>query len=92
MDAVIAPLYAAYEILDQARQKRGALDLDLPERQIIIDDKGNMTGVKMRERFDLHKLIEEFMILATFRRRQRAGGKKRQPKRPWQLPVRLSYP
>lgn len=65
MDAVIAPLYAAYEILDQARQKRGALDLDLPERQIIIDDKGNMTGVKMRERFDSHKLIEEFMILAN---------------------------
>ncbi len=65
MDEVIHPLYEVYEILDKARMKRGALDLDLPERQIIIDDKGNMTGVKTRTRLDAHKLIEEFMILAN---------------------------
>lgn len=65
MDKVIHPLYAAYDILDKARQQRGALDLDLPERKIIIDDQGNMTGVKNRERYDSHKLIEEFMILAN---------------------------
>lgn len=65
MDKVIKPLYEAYHILDEARQKRGALDLDLPERQIIIDDKGNMTGVTTRARLDAHKLIEEFMILAN---------------------------
>lgn len=65
MKDVIEPLYAAYEILDQARQERGALDLDLPERQIIIDEKGKMTGVKKRSRLDAHKLIEEFMILAN---------------------------
>ena len=65
MDSVINPLYSAFEILNKARQKRGALDLDLPEKQIIIDDKGNMTGVKVRERLDAHKLIEEFMILAN---------------------------
>ena len=62
---VIKPLYEAYAILDQARQKRGALDLDLPEKQILIDEKGNMTGVKQRVRLDSHKLIEEFMILAN---------------------------
>ncbi len=65
MDDVIAPLYDAYAILDKARQERGALDLDLPERQIIIDDKGRMSGVQTRERLDAHKLIEEFMILAN---------------------------
>ncbi|MFA5593479.1 MAG: ribonuclease R [Micavibrio sp.] len=65
MDKVIAPLYEAYEILDKARRARGALDLDLPERKIIIDANGNMTGVKNRERYDSHKLIEEFMILAN---------------------------
>ncbi|NCO02629.1 MAG: ribonuclease R [Alphaproteobacteria bacterium] len=65
MNDVIAPLYDAYAVLDKARQKRGALDLDLPERQILIDDKGKMTGVKMRTRLDAHKLIEEFMILAN---------------------------
>lgn len=65
MEPVLKPLYAAYEILDKARQKRGALDLDLPERQILIDDKGQMSGVKKRQRLDAHKLIEEFMVLAN---------------------------
>ena len=65
MDKVIKPLYEVYKILDKARRKRGALDLDLPERQILIDDNGRMTGVKARERLDAHKLIEEFMILAN---------------------------
>lgn len=62
---IIEPLYEAYEILDAARRKRGALDLDLPERQILIDDDGNMKGVRKRTRLDSHKLIEEFMILAN---------------------------
>lgn len=62
---VIEPLYEAYQVLDKARQKRGALDLDLPERRIIIDDKAKMTGVEKRERLDAHKLIEEFMILTN---------------------------
>lgn len=65
MDKVINPLYEVYEVLDKARQQRGALDLDLPERKIIIDENGNMTGVRNRERYDSHKLIEEFMILAN---------------------------
>ncbi len=65
IDDVISPLYGAYAVLDEARQKRGALDLDLPERQIIINDKGVMTGVQKRLRLDSHKLIEEFMVLAN---------------------------
>ncbi|MCD8496677.1 MAG: ribonuclease R [Alphaproteobacteria bacterium] len=58
-------LYAAYRILDKARQERGALDLDMPERQVVIDDDGHMSGVRLRTRVDAHKLIEEFMILAN---------------------------
>ena len=65
MEKIIEPLYEAYEVLDKARQKRGALDLDLPERQIVISDEGKMTGVKKRKRLDAHKMIEEFMILAN---------------------------
>ena len=52
-------------MLWQAREKRGALDLDLPERQIVIDHNNRMTGVRQRVRLDSHKLIEEFMILAN---------------------------
>ncbi|MEM7650592.1 MAG: VacB/RNase II family 3'-5' exoribonuclease, partial [Pseudomonadota bacterium] len=65
MEGVIAPLYGAYAVLDAARTKRGALDLDLPEKQILINEKNEMTGVKVRERLDAHKMIEEFMILAN---------------------------
>ena len=65
MDNVIKPLYEAYKILDAARQRRGALDLDIPERKIILNEKGEMIGVKPRARLDSHKLIEEFMVLAN---------------------------
>ena len=65
MDDVIAPLYKAFDILKAAREKRGALEIDLPERQILIDQKGYMTGVQKRDRLDAHMLIEELMILAN---------------------------
>lgn len=65
IDHVITPLYDAFAILDAARVKRGALNLDMPERKVVVDAKGNMTGVALRARYDSHKLIEEFMILAN---------------------------
>ncbi len=73
---IIDPLYEAYAVLDKARSKRGALDLDLPERQIVINDKGKMTGVRTRDRLDAHKLIEEFMILANVAAAKALEGKK----------------
>lgn len=65
MDSVITPLYAAYAILAAAREKRGALNIETIERQVMIDDRGEMVGVRPRARFESHKLIEEMMILAN---------------------------
>lgn len=65
LDEIIKPLYHAWKILDKARIERGALDLDVPERKIVINDKNEMDGVAVRERLDSHKVIEEFMILAN---------------------------
>lgn len=65
IEPVIKPLYEVFRVLEDARKRRGALDLDLPERQIIIDENGNMSGVRQRIRLDSHKLIEEFMVLAN---------------------------
>ena len=65
VDEIIAPLYGAYESLLQSRAERGVLELDLAERKIVLDDDGNVARVEERERFDSHKLIEEFMILAN---------------------------
>ncbi len=65
MDNVIRPLYAAYEALKKARAARQPLELDLPERKIILSDDGKVASVSFRDRFDAHKLIEEFMVLAN---------------------------
>ena len=65
MDGVIRPLYAAYEALKLARAARQPLDLDLPERKIVLSDDGHVMSVAFAERFEAHKLIEEFMVLAN---------------------------
>ena len=65
LDRVIKPLYAAYAALKQAKSARQPLDLDLPERKIVLDDDGRVTSVAFRDRFDAHRLIEEYMILAN---------------------------
>jgi ribonuclease R len=65
MDAVIRPLYAAHACLCAARERRAPLDLDLPERRIVLDDDGRVASVAFRERLDAHRLIEEFMVLAN---------------------------
>ncbi|EEE37392.1 ribonuclease R [Rhodobacteraceae bacterium KLH11] len=65
LETVLKPLYAAYTALKKARSERQPLELDLPERQIVLSDKGEVTSVAFRDRLDAHKLIEEFMILAN---------------------------
>ena len=65
MELVISPLFGAYEALRKARQKRGALELELAERKIILSKNGQVERIKIRERHDSHKLIEEFMITAN---------------------------
>ena len=65
MDSVIRPLWHAYGLLREARARRQPLDLDLPERRIELTPDGRVKSVNFRERFDAHRLIEEFMVLAN---------------------------
>ena len=65
MDNVIRPLFADYGLLKAARARRQPLDLDLPERRIELTPDGRVKSVAFRERFDAHRLIEEFMVLAN---------------------------
>ncbi|HPG89000.1 MAG TPA: RNB domain-containing ribonuclease, partial [Hyphomicrobium sp.] len=65
MDRALKPLWAAYDAVNKARTKSGPLDLDLPERKIVLDDKGRVANVVTPERLDAHRLIEEFMIQAN---------------------------
>jgi ribonuclease R len=64
-DYVLAPMKAAFEALETARIARETLDLDLPERQIFLDDAGHVTNVALRPRYISHRLIEAFMITAN---------------------------
>ncbi|HUZ34225.1 MAG TPA: ribonuclease R [Xanthobacteraceae bacterium] len=62
---VLEPLYAAYRVVRRARDERGPLDLDLPERKILLKSDGTVDRVVMPQRLEAHRLIEEFMILAN---------------------------
>ena len=65
LEPIIKPLYGAFAALMKARAQRQPLDLDLPERQIVLDDAGKVSSVQFKERLDAHRLIEEFMVLAN---------------------------
>lgn len=62
---LIENMYKVYHILLQNRHQRGSLEIELPEHQVILDKQGNLEDIRLRERLDSHKLIEEFMILAN---------------------------
>ncbi len=65
VDTLIAPLYGAFEALLRHREARGTLDLDIAEKQVLVNEQGEVTGIETRERLDAHRLIEEFMIAAN---------------------------
>lgn len=60
----IKVLFEAYRALVTARERRQPLDLDMPERRIIMED-GAVVGIERKERMDAHRLIEECMVLAN---------------------------
>jgi ribonuclease R len=65
LDPILRPLYDAYAVVKRARDERDPLDLDIPERKILLKPDGTVDRVIVPERLDAHKLIEEFMILAN---------------------------
>ena len=58
-------LWAAWRALEKARQARDPLDLDLPERRVLLDDAGRIKEIALRERLDAHRVVEDFMIAAN---------------------------
>lgn len=65
LDTVLKPLWGAYAAVREAREARGPLEIDAPERRVRVGEDGKVTGIETRARFDAHKLIEEFMIQAN---------------------------
>jgi ribonuclease R len=65
LDEALRPLWACWALLAKARDAREPLDLDLPERRVVLDAAGRITSIALRERLDAHRLIEDFMIAAN---------------------------
>ncbi|MGA0531512.1 ribonuclease R [Hansschlegelia sp. KR7-227] len=65
LEPVLKPLWDAYAALKTARDARGPLDLDLPERKLVLKPDGSVDRVIVPTRLDAHRLIEEFMIQAN---------------------------
>ncbi|MEQ1542758.1 MAG: VacB/RNase II family 3'-5' exoribonuclease [Novosphingobium sp.] len=62
---VLTNLWAAWRALEQARNSRDPLALELPERRVVLDDAGKIREIALRERLDAHRVVEDFMIAAN---------------------------
>jgi ribonuclease R len=65
LDTILKPLWDAYKILKAGRGRRQPLELDMPERKILLTAEGKVDRVIVPDRLDAHKLIEEMMIQAN---------------------------
>ena len=65
LETALQPLWGAYEALSAARDRREPLDLDLPERKVLLDKEGRVDRIVVPKRLTAHRLIEEYMIQAN---------------------------
>src|SRR4051794_22486852 len=65
VETALKPLWRCWRALFAARQKRDPLELDLPERRVMLDEKGRITSIAPRDRLDAHRLVEDYMIAAN---------------------------
>ncbi|MBB3954668.1 ribonuclease R family protein [Novosphingobium sediminicola] len=64
-EAHLVNLWGAWKALAHARTNRDPLELDLPERRVVLDEMGRVAQVALRERLDAHRVVEDFMIAAN---------------------------
>ena len=64
-DETLGNLWKAWGLLWKAREARDPLDLDLPERRVILDEEGGIAEIRVHERLDAHRVVEDFMIAAN---------------------------
>lgn len=65
LEGVIKPLYGVFRALLIDRERRGTLELDVPERKAVLDAEGRVQAIERRQRLDSHRVIEELMIAAN---------------------------
>ena len=72
---ILKDVFNAYKALRKSRQERQPLAIELPERRVHVNDKGEVTEITIRDRFDAHKLVEEFMVQANVAAAEALGAK-----------------
>jgi ribonuclease R len=65
VEKALKPLWGCWRSLFAARRKRDPLELDLPERRVVLDEKGRIASIAPRDRLDAHRLVEDYMIAAN---------------------------
>jgi len=65
LEPILKPLWHAYGLMREGRGRRQPLELDMPERKILLKSDGTVDRVVVPPRLDAHKLIEEMMIQAN---------------------------
>jgi ribonuclease R len=58
-------MHELFDVLHARRRRRGSIDFDLKEAQVVVDDAGSVEAIVASERNVAHRLIEEFMLLAN---------------------------
>src|SRR3982750_2296739 len=76
VEQALKPLWGCWRALFAARQKRDPLELDLPERRVVLDEKGRIMSIAPRDRLDAHRLVEDYMIAANVAAGRGPGGEK----------------
>lgn len=61
----LANLWDCWRALAKAREGRDPLELELPERRVVLDEQGRIAQIVLRERLDAHRVVEDFMITAN---------------------------
>ena len=77
VETALKPLWACWRALLAARNKREPLELDMPERRVVLDEKGRILSVAPRERLDAHRLVEDYMIAANVAAARRSRRRRR---------------
>jgi ribonuclease R len=67
--ALLVPMFELmrelFQILNEARRRRGSIDFDLNEAEVVLDEAGAVEAITALQRNVAHRLIEEFMLLAN---------------------------
>lgn len=77
-DASLQRLSTLAGVLRRGRKRRGSIDFDVPEARVVLEAGGSPIQIERRARWDSHRLVEDFMLLAN-ETVARAGSKKGWP-------------